>query len=235
MLNQSTKITTVALAACLVIAMPSSGIAADSHNNSLLRIGDHKNTQSLVTSWNGLKFKGIERQQYDYSCGAASMATLVNNLYGESYSEADILDMAGNEGDSPMSMADMKSVAEMLGLTGKGLVLSALDELTLMVIVHLQPKIGDYEHFSVVESVSSKSVTLADSSWGRRTYPLEEFMDMWLIHDEKNGSRTGRIFAVLPPEDMLELVKDSLKPARPLFPEHVRRHGAIQAIFLQKH
>ena len=45
-----------------------------------------------VQSWKEKRDLNIVKQDYDYSCGAASVATLLNNFYGQNIQEKDILD-----------------------------------------------------------------------------------------------------------------------------------------------
>ena len=44
-----------------------------------------------VTSWKALRDFRVVKQEFDYSCGAASVATLLNEFYGLDVTEADIL------------------------------------------------------------------------------------------------------------------------------------------------
>ena len=45
-----------------------------------------------VTSWKALRDFRVVKQEFDYSCGAASVATLLNGFYGLDVTETDILE-----------------------------------------------------------------------------------------------------------------------------------------------
>ena len=56
----------------------------------------HRNTAAMApprSSWKALRDRHVVKQQLDYSCGAAALATLLRNYFGEETSERDILDM----------------------------------------------------------------------------------------------------------------------------------------------
>ena len=50
-----------------------------------------------VTSWKALRDSRVVKQAFDYSCGAASVATLLNGFYGLDVTETDILESIGKD------------------------------------------------------------------------------------------------------------------------------------------
>lgn len=79
-----------------------------------------------VQSWKALRDQGIVKQDVDYSCGAASIATLLNQQYGQNFSEAEVLALMERLGqeEGMASFADMQAVAEYLGFHAQGYALS---------------------------------------------------------------------------------------------------------------
>jgi predicted double-glycine peptidase len=68
-----------------------------------------------VTSMKELRFRGTTRQQYDFSCGSAALATLLTSHYGFPVSEEDVFkemyargdkDKIRREGFSPLVAAE---------------------------------------------------------------------------------------------------------------------------------
>ena len=59
-----------------------------------------------VQSWKDRRDAQIVKQDLDYSCGAASLATILNGFYGEAITEAQIL-KAMNKEDGMASFSDM--------------------------------------------------------------------------------------------------------------------------------
>lgn len=61
-------------------------------NSIILSIIINLNAEFVVRSYRELRNQGIIRQSYEESCGAASMATLINNLDFNNISEQDVLE-----------------------------------------------------------------------------------------------------------------------------------------------
>ena len=55
----------------------------------------HRNGTPQVTTWKAPRDFRSVKQELDYSCGAASLATSVNEFYGQSVTEKDILAQMG--------------------------------------------------------------------------------------------------------------------------------------------
>jgi hypothetical protein len=74
-----------------------------------------------VTSWRDIPFRTVVRQQYDYSCGSAALATLLHFHYGLRVGESDVFQAMYAVGDQAriqevgFSMLDMKSYLEQRG------------------------------------------------------------------------------------------------------------------------
>ena len=98
-----------------------------------------------INSWQEIRDKGVVKQQLDYSCGAASLATLLgllstleNSNSSQTYTETQILKLIKRKDAS--SFADLKRVAEYLGYRAIGykVTLNQLTALKIPVIVFLE-------------------------------------------------------------------------------------------------
>ncbi len=138
-----------------------------------------------VMSWRDIPFRTVVRQQYDYSCGSAAVATLLRYHYGVSVGEAEVFQSMFARGDQErirqvgFSMLDMRTYLEGRGYGADGLRLS-LDRLATLntpaiaLITH-----NNYRHFVVVKGVSADRVLVGDPTFGLQTYSREEFEAIW--------------------------------------------------------
>lgn len=150
-----------------------------------------------VRSWKALRDQGIVKQDLDYSCGAASLATLLNRQYGMQVTEEAVLDLLTAVGrkEGMASFADMQAVLPKLGFRGEGFALSfsQLAALNAPVIVYLRYRSND--HFSVLRGIDGETVLLADPSLGHISLQREQFLRAWQTRD---GALAGKILAVVP-------------------------------------
>ena len=103
----------------------------------------------------------------DYSCGAASFATALNNM-GMNIS-LDEAKMAANTSINGTSMKGLVDAAAKYNLTAYG-VYADSSNLKENFIVHMN--INGAEHWSVIKEISKDSITLADPSLGCIEYDL---------------------------------------------------------------
>jgi hypothetical protein len=153
------------------------------------------NGEVFTQSWKALRDARVVKQDSDYSCGAASLATLLNEFYGLSLTEAQILkDM--NKSDGMANFEDMARVVNRYGFKSGGIALSyeQLAKLTVPVLVYLQHRGND--HFSVLRGISATQVQLADPSWGNRIFSKAQFLAMWETREDEKLK--GKVLLVLP-------------------------------------
>jgi len=138
-----------------------------------------------VTSIRENRFRGIVPQQYDFSCGSASVATLLTYHYGTPTTEQEVFDSMIANGDPELiqtagfSLLDMKNYLERQGFRSDGFETS-LDQLIevgvpVIVIMNLQ----GYLHFVVVKGVTEDEVLVGDPALGLQIYAREDFEGMW--------------------------------------------------------
>lgn len=153
--------------------------------------------QPAVKSWKAMRDAGIVKQHYDFSCGAASIATLLNRQYGLTYSEKEILELLSKEAQETWkaSFADMQKIMPSLGFRAEGYAVSfeQLQQLRAPVIVYLRYRNND--HFSVLYGIDGETVLLADPSLGHVSLSRTQFLDAWKTRD---SHLSGKILAIVP-------------------------------------
>lgn len=147
-----------------------------------------------VQSWKERRDFDIVKQDLDFSCGAASVATLLNNFYGQKLTEEEVLKKMDKE-QMRASFADMQRVLPDFGFEAKGYALSfeQLAQLKIPVIVYLKYRKDD--HFSVLRGIDGNTVLLADPSLGHVSMSRAQFLEAWKTRE---GNLSGKILAVVP-------------------------------------
>ena len=146
-----------------------------------------------VHSMRDLRYRSIVSQQFDYSCGAAALATLLKYGYGIDIPEPELIrqmmvfstpEVVVKNG---FSMLDMKKFVETIGLRGRGFRVNtdALYHLQIPVLVLMN--IDGYEHFVIVKHAENGRIFIADPALGNRIVAEEDFAKTW----------NGLVFAVL--------------------------------------
>jgi hypothetical protein len=157
--------------------------------------GGFNNVQ--VTSLKELRFKNTIRQEHDFSCGSAALATLLTYHYDDPVTEKQVFDAMFEIGDQKkieregFSLLDMKRYLEKNGYHADGYFanLNKVTEVSIPVIVLINN--GGYLHFVVIKGVDEEKVLLGDPATGTRTLPRKEFESIWanklvfVIHDKK--------------------------------------------------
>lgn len=140
-----------------------------------------------VKSLKDLRLQKMVPQSRDFSCGAASLATLLHYYYGLPVSELDAIVGMFRFGDQEeirkrgFSLLDMKRYAETLKYKAEGYKVPRLDilkELPIPVIALIET--NRYRHFVVIRGADDRFVYLADPSWGNRRVRLEDFERVWI-------------------------------------------------------
>jgi len=179
-----------------------------------IQVGPGARVEIPVTSMKALRDQNVVKQRFDYSCGAAALATLLRYGYGDTVSEVDILkdlfallteDEKAVSRKQGFSLLDLKHVAEARGYKAQGFRLAPgdLPKLGGPVIVFIEPR--GYKHFAVLRGSRGDRVYLADPSRGNIRQPAYRFLDDWL---DANGQ--GIIF-VVEPQGGLPTVRSPLR------------------------
>lgn len=168
----------------------------------------HITKDRQITSWSEMRDKNLTKQEYDYSCGAASLSSILEHYYGlENASEKEILDTVllkkgidinqkeeiqfddEMKQKAHLSFYDMVGYAEDRGFRAFGLAvdLPALYELKAPVIIYV--KVRNIEHFSVLKGIDSKFVYLADPSFGNIKVSVAKFVEMFYPKKTRQETR----------------------------------------------
>ncbi len=139
-----------------------------------------------VTSLKEARFKATMRQQYDFSCGSAAIATLLTHQYDYPVSEQAVFEEMFARGDRQkiqkegFSLLDMKLFLEAHGFKADGyeLPLQKLVETNLPAIVLISEK--GYHHFVVIKGLRDGRILIGDPSNGTRAISRNTFESIWI-------------------------------------------------------
>jgi uncharacterized protein len=152
-----------------------------------VRIGPAR-IEAPVQSFVERRDAGIIKQRYDYSCGAASFATLLSYGLDDPIEEEEVIarvvarlggDETGRLRSSGLSLLDLQKLAVERGHKAEGfrLHIDQLPRIERPVIVFIKP--FGYAHFAVLRGIRGDRVHLADPSLGHWRMPLWRFREMW--------------------------------------------------------
>jgi len=148
-----------------------------------------------LTSMKDMRFKATLRQQYDFSCGSAALATLLTHHYHFPVDEQTLFKEMFIHGDQQkirregFSLLDMQRYLATRGFKADGfnLPLQRLFDARLPAIVLINEK--GYHHFVVIKGEADGRILLGDPSSGTRAIARERFEQVWVnrmlfvIHD----------------------------------------------------
>lgn len=171
---------------------------------------------SAVVSLQEQRQARVVMQGWDYSCGAASLATLLNFQHGDPVSEREIalgLMSRPEYVENPLivnlrrgfSLADLKIFVDARGYRGRGIGRLDLGSLIERAPVIVPIVVNGSSHFVVFRGRRGDRVLLADPLFGTRTMTVDQFLDVWPAQGD-----FGRVgFVVerrdgLPPPNRLE-------------------------------
>lgn len=146
-----------------------------------------------VTSIREGRFKNLIEQRYDFSCGAAAVATILKYAYNHDVTEIDVLQGMAKVSDEALvqemgfSLLDIRNYVETLGLRGRGYQIPASTLHTLRIPTIVLLDIRGYKHFVVLKRVVEDMVFVGDPALGNRTMTMDDFIASW----------NGTIFAVV--------------------------------------
>ena len=135
-----------------------------------------------------LKWENITPQEYDYTCGAAALSTLIYGYFGEYISESKIINQLINnlnEKDIDIvkkqgfNMLHLKYVAEYFGYDAVGVKIdiNTLYRLKGPVIIVLQTSNGN--HYVVFKNIVKDRVFIADSINGNYIMTTSYLSSVW--------------------------------------------------------
>ena len=142
----------------------------------------------------------VVKQQFDQSCGAASLATILNVFYVEETDEADLMDIMGLKG--AYSFADLAYAAGEFGYKATPIFaqFDMLERLRVPVILFID-NFGQ-GHFTVFRGTDGQTVWLGDPAWGNVYLSRHDFDKRWKQIDAGEG--TGFALVVLKPDQDID-------------------------------
>lgn len=138
-----------------------------------------------VESMREQRFRHLVRQQTDYSCGAAALATLLRYAYHLDADEATVIQGMLGLADEELvkqrgfSLLDIKRYVESLGMRGRGYRVTEERLRSLRVPGLALMDVRGFRHFVVVKQVVGEFVEVADPMLGNRSVPMAEFLESW--------------------------------------------------------
>lgn len=133
-----------------------------------------------------LRFTNVVRQQFDLSCGAAAVATLLSHFYGDAVDEKTVIEEAVKTGDKEkiekdgFSMLELKRFGDRRGYVVQGYKITkpeAVVEIKIPFLTLVNSR--GYDHFVIVKGTRDGLVYIADPAFGNRSRTLEEFKAEW--------------------------------------------------------
>jgi hypothetical protein len=139
-----------------------------------------------VTSLREARFKATTRQQFDFSCGSAAVATLLTHHYDYPVTEQSVFEEMFARGDQSkirregFSLLDIKLylTAHQFQADGYELPLAKLLESGLPAIVLINDK--GYHHFVVIKGMRDGRILVGDPSNGTRAVSQASFESTWV-------------------------------------------------------
>lgn len=200
----------------IVVAIVVSLMAKTSYSaDRLLSISGLESIEVPVKSWIEIKNHNLVRQEYDYSCGSASIGTVLKYFFNDNVSEQEVLDFVLEkkgvdkpdkgklEGkDLTLSFYDLKEFAEGRDYKVLGLALNmeTLKKLKIPAIVFVN--IRRKEHFTVYKGMDERFVYLADPSFGNIKVTHWKFQEMFYSRD--NERYPGKMLVFIPLDEKMK-------------------------------
>lgn len=147
-----------------------------------------------------LRWDTIERQQYDYSCGSAAVATYLTYHYERPTSESEVFQAMYAVGNQQkiqregFSMLDMKNYLDGRGYNSDGfrMGLDKLAEIGVPAIALID--VNGYKHFVVIKGVEADRVVIGDPALGSIVVDRPLFESIWngIVLASRDDMDTGK-------------------------------------------
>jgi len=196
-MNESTGFfrSSLLLALCLMSTVPDSYAGIVQFSDGIAGPGFYNIS---ITSYAERRFKTILKQQYDFSCGSAALASLLSFHYEDTVGELEVFGDMWEHGDQQkiqqqgFSLLDMKQFLERRGYKADGykIGLPQLEQAKVPAITIINNK--GYLHFVIIKGVNDSAVLLGDPAVGLKRVDLQTFRELWedrvlfVIRNKKN-------------------------------------------------
>lgn len=137
-------------------------------------------------------------QQWDNSCGAAALATILTYDKGYPVTEQQVAQGMLRQTDAlrvrhrgGFSLLDMQQYAASLGFQSDGYTNMTLEDLAAQVPMIVPIRVRGYDHFVIVRRVMERRVDIADPGFGNYHMQVPEFSVAWPGIGFQVGAHTG--------------------------------------------
>jgi len=150
-----------------------------------------------VTSLLETRQRNVILQQWELSCAAAALATILRYQYGVPVTERSVaLGLINREEylanpdlvrlRQGFSLLDLKRFVDALGYEGIGLGQLEFSDLLERAPIIVPINLRGYPHFVVFRGATRNRVLLADPAFGNVTMSIPKFMDGWIDYKDIN-------------------------------------------------
>ncbi len=147
------------------------------------------NIRAYARTWTAIRDQNIVKQQRDYSCGAAALATICRYYWGDPVTENQVLGVIEKQLTreelqerfrNGLAISDLRLTAVKLGYlsTIGRLSMAELAEAKVPLVVAI--RLEETNHFVVIKGVANGWVFLADPARGNLRIPQFEFERIWI-------------------------------------------------------
>jgi predicted double-glycine peptidase len=182
---------------------------------------------SPIRSLLEIRRQNVVVQEWDTSCGAAALATVLTHQLGHAVTEKEVA-VAMLRATNPdrvrqrggFSLLEMKRYVETRGLKATGYGDVTMGQLLRIAPAIVPVRLEGVDHFVIFRGAARGRAVLADPSFGNRTVPLEQFKEAWVKQIA---------FTVTQPRDGTMRVANRLEPRRlDLVEEEAVRAAALE-------
>lgn len=142
-----------------------------------------------------MRHENVVVQQWDLSCGAAALTTLLNYQYDDPITEREVAIGLMNRAEyieNPLlvrmregfSLLDLKRFVDSRGYRGIGYGKLSFEHLLEKAPIVVPIDTKGYNHFVIFRGMRGNRVLLADPAWGNRTMLVKTFQDSWIEFPE---------------------------------------------------
>lgn len=146
-----------------------------------------------VISMREQRYVNLVKQDTDFSCGAAALATILKYAYDRDVTEESVLRGLLEVSDAEtvrkkgFSLLDIKRYTQSIGFRGRGYKVNPEKIKVIKIPTIMLVDIRGYKHFVVFKAYRDGKVYLADPALGNKIISFEEFTSIW----------SGVVFAVI--------------------------------------
>lgn len=175
----------VVVAALVAAAASAPAATRDGRSNFLVSSVPGGQFSARINTMLDRRFYTVVRQQFDFSCGSAALATLMRYHYGIPVGEDVTFQGMWDKGDQDairkagFSLLDMKRYLAAHDLETQGFRVT-LDQIAQTKVPGIALTVTKgYRHFVVIKGVTGKYVLVGDPSRGLIRYTRDEFQKIW--------------------------------------------------------